>query len=165
MIQGLDKLQKLVRLMKTIPKEAEKMADQSIVFNSSVLLGLNRNQLVTKGEDSEGKKLKYLHPRTSPVGNAYTKSYERFKRKKGGNVNQVDLSLSGSYLRTLKLDHKRLGVFTINAERKGFDLQKELEWNYGKDIHGVSEVNLQWFSNRYIQPTVDERIQQLIDRL
>lgn len=165
MKDGINKLDKLVKLLKKIPQESLKIADQTVVFNQSVLIGLNRNQLITKGEDAEGKAIKYLHPRTSPVGNVYTKNYERFKRKKGGDINKVDLSLSGSYLRTLTLDHKRLGTFKIKAQKNGFDLQKELEWNYGADIHGISDKNMKWFGDRYIQPTVDNRIQQLIDRI
>lgn len=165
MIKGLDKLDKLVKLLKKIPTESLKIADKSILFNQSVFVGLNRNQLITEGVDAEGEPLQYKHPRTSKVGKVYTKGYERFKQKKGGNINKVDLSLSGTYLRSLKLDHKRLGVFNIKAEKRGFDLQKELEWNYGPEIHGISENNLQWFGERYIKPSVDERIQQLIDQI
>jgi hypothetical protein len=164
-VKGIDKLVKLTRTIKQIPKESEKAADLSIVFNSPELLALNRAQLKVRGIDADGKVLRYLHPRKTTVSGVYTAAYDRFKSKKGKQTNFIDLNLSGDTLNSLYLDHKRVGVFKIMVRKNGFDIQKELEWNYGNEIFGVTEQSMQRFSDRYIKPSVDERIQTLIDKI
>jgi hypothetical protein len=132
-----------------------------MVNNSSELLDINRDQLEA-GTDSEGRDLKYKRKRVSKIEGVYTQNYSRFKAKRGGNTLHVDLKLSGNFLNSLRLDHKRLGVFKIYAETTGFDLQKELEWNYGKDIFGLTDENLQRFADKNLKPYIEFEIEQLI---
>jgi hypothetical protein len=164
-VEGLDKLKTLIRTLKTLPKEVLKSADSAMVNNSSDLLDMNRKQLQGSGTDSEGKRLEYQHPRVSKVAGSYTTNYNRFKRKQGGNTSFVDLTLSGNFLNSLRLDHARLGVFKIYAETSGFDLQRELEWNYGKDIFGLQDANLQKFADQNMKPYIEFEIEQLISKI
>lgn len=165
MKEGIDKLARAVKVLKSLPKEIAQISDRSIAFNSIELLNYNREQLQKYGIDANEKKLVYQHPRKSKLKGVYTENYNRFKDRKGGNTKFVDLTLSGDFIKSLKLDHKRLGVFKINAEKYGFDLQTELEWNYGEDILGVTEDNLQKFCNVYLQPDINARVEQLINSI
>lgn len=162
---GLDKLQKLIFTLKNLPQEVEKSADIAMVNSSSEFLDLNREQLKNKGEDSEGQRLKYKHPRVSKVSGVYTMNYERFKSRKGGNTSFVNLDLNGNFLNSLRLDHDAKGRFTIYEETDGFDLQKELEWNYGKNILGLQDETFQKFADDHLKPAIEFEVEQLISRI
>lgn len=165
MIQGLDKLKKLIRTLKDVKKEAAIVADISVAVNANELVELNKKQLST-GRDGNDEALEYKKKRKGKLNpsNAYTAAYDRYKSKRGKQTNYVDLNLTGQYLKTLKLDHVRKGVFRINSTGEAL-LQRELEWNYGKDIHGISEDNLKKFAKEHIEPDINERVQQLLDRI
>lgn len=165
MIQGLDKLQNLIRVLKVLPKEVRHSADIAMVNNSAEYLQLNRDQLRNNGQDSEGNQLQYKRKRVSRAVGNYTQNYNRFKSKQGGQISFVDLTLSGNFLNSLRLDHKRIGVFRIFSETAGFDLEKELMWNYGKDIFGLQDDNLQMFCDKNLSPAIEFDIEQMLNRI
>lgn len=169
-MEGLDQLKRLIVTLKNLPKEVLKSADTAMVNNSKELLDYNKEQLKS-GMDSEAKPLRYKPKRVSKLsGNgAYTQAYDRFKGKRGGNTSYVDLNLSGDFFRGFMLDHESLGRFTIGSESKvfsgGSDLETELKYNYGKDIFGLWEANLQKFADENLKPEIEFEIEQLISRI
>lgn len=169
-MEGLDQLRRLIVTLKNLPKEVLKSADTAMVNSSRELLDLNREQL-RGGMDSETKPLKYKRKRTSKLSpnNAYTMAYDRFKGKRGGNTSYVDLNLSGEFLNNMMLDHVALGRFKIVSESKifagGTTLEDELKYNYGKDIFGLWESNLQKFADQHLKPAIEFEVEHLITRI
>lgn len=164
-MEGLDKLEKLILILKNLPKEVLKSADTAMVNNSKELLDYNRDQLKQTGTDSQGKSLRYKHPRKGKVTGVYTQAYNRFKGKQGGNISFVDINLSGEFLNNLRLDHTKIGLFRIYSETSGFDLETELKWNYGNDIFGLWDTNLQKFCDINLKPEIEFELETLITRI
>lgn len=169
-MEGLDKLQRLVTFYKELPQNVLKSADAAMVNNSAELLDYNKDQL-SGGTDSETKPLKYKRKRKSKLaGNGvYTDAYNKYKGAYGGNTSYVDLNLSGDFYNGFMLDHKSLGRFTIGSESKifagGTTLEQELIYNYGKNIFGLWEDNLQKFVDQNLAPQVEFEVEQLINRI
>jgi hypothetical protein len=164
----LKPLEKLVRFYKDLPGNVLKSADTAMVNNSSELLEYNREQL-KGGTDSETKPLRYKHNRKSKLSGVYTAAYSKYKGRRGGNTAYVDLDLDHTFLNSLRLDHEALGRFRIGSESKVFSggttLEDELMYNYGKDIFGLWEGNLQKFASENLKPTIEFEVEQLINRL
>ncbi len=57
MKEGIDKLARAVKVLKSLPKEIAQISDRSIAFNSVELLNYNREQLQKYGIDANEKKL------------------------------------------------------------------------------------------------------------
>lgn len=172
MIKGIDKLQKLIKALEQMPKKTVVFADQSIVSNSEELIDLNRKQLAT-GRDGDERALQYKKRRKGELNssNSYTRAYDRYKSKRGGQTNFVDLNLSGDYLRSLKLEKVKPNIFKIESDQGfggyygNFSLQEELEYNYGKNIHKISDNSMRTFANEALKPDIEIRIENELRRI
>lgn len=162
---SLYQLERLVRFYKNLSNEILSIADNAVIDSSNELLNINRNQLEDYGQDSEGLALKYKHKRSSPVGTAYTRAYERFKEKRGGQIQYVDLKLTGQFINSIRLDHTAKGKFKFNVDESQADLYGILQYNYGKNILGLQEDNLQKYADKYLQPVIEYRLEQEIEKI
>ena len=172
MIKGLDKLKKLIKTLETMPKTAAEATDKAMVANSDEFVDANVSQIKT-GRDGNDGALQYKKKRKGELNpsNSYTKAYDRFKSKKGGQTGHVDLNLSGNYLRSLKLEQIGKGRFRVNSDEGfggyygNFSLQEELEYNYSKDIHKITDGAMSRIINYEIVPDVEIRIQNQLNKI
>lgn len=100
---------------------------------------LNKKQLL-KGETNEGEKIK----RKGVDYEGYSRSYKRIKAAKGGQVNHIDLKLTGAYQNSFETvnNGNRLKL-EVNENDK--NKLASIEDNY-ENIYGLTKDNLTLFS-------------------
>jgi len=158
-ITGLNKLDKLIKRLDNIKDFVLKQSDSVIDKNKKDFIDQNKLQLNAAGIGSDGQLLEYIGQRKSPTGDVYTKGYETYKNKRGGQTGHIDLRLTGVFQRSLLLFHDNPGVWSFRSE------DDKLEWLtawYGENILGVTEEFLDQFSEDKLQPELQTKVDKYL---
>ena len=155
-MSGLRQLKTLIKNLKAIEPFILKEADRFVGRKAKLLTDLNRENL-NSGIDSKGVELNFKKPRITPLTStlSYTKEYARFKKSKGRQTSFVDLRLLGDFHKSITLTRLEQGWFTFTS---GVDIFPYLVANYGTEILGVTEKQLQEFSTNELKPYLENKL-------
>ena len=153
-------LKATIEKLKNLKEKVSKEADRIVQSESESFALYNALQLSKTGLDSDDKPLRYGKKREGVLNSsgAYTKAYDRYKRKLGGQTTYIDLNLSGEFQRGIKLEQVERNYFIFVSE---VEYEKYLRSNYGDAILGINEKNLDKISHERIEP----QLQYYVDKL
>src|ERR1017187_5654427 len=91
-------LNRLIQQLKFLPSMVQRDFESELQKDQPVFKNIQQQQL-EDGENADGEKLEYLGVRHAPVNDegTYSMTYSNQKSAMGGNVNQVDLKLTGKF--------------------------------------------------------------------
>ncbi|WP_109437819.1 hypothetical protein [Aquimarina sp. AU119] len=141
--------------LKDIKSKLENKAHDIIETKEQEILDYNRkNQLFSKGVDSNGQKL------TPP----YAESTKKKKQRKGLPTNRVTHYDTGKHYENFKIETrgKHYNVFADTKTNKGFDLGKHLNDRYGGKVYGLTKDNNDKINKEIILPNL---IQWMYDQI
>ena len=150
------KLVKLIGKLNTIEDFLIRESDKIIDKNKVGLAAQNRQQLTEDGIEYTGIPIVYQHPRKGETGKygAYSKPYQKYKEGKGKETKFVDLFLTGKFNKSIILFQMNPGLWRFVSEDEKAPI---LVANYGPDIFGITEDNLDGFA-RNMEPLLQDRV-------
>jgi len=115
---------------------------------------------ILKGDTHNGDKIRYNKPRKdTPANQAYTRRYVKFKDKRGGQTNHVDLKLDGTFLKSMEaLPEGTAFVVTFTDSNKGKVSGVLARYD---DIIGITQPEMIKF-NELITPTAIDSVQKIL---
>ena len=130
--------------------DVEKAANETINFTSKELADLNREQLA-KGIRADNELVHWLKDGHYP----YTKQYATFKANKfGGNTSVVDLNLGKKFIESIKAELKGEEIEFEGTSR----MAQYLEPNYSSEIYGLTDDNLEKYTEKTFEPKFFDEI-------
>jgi len=158
--KGLNKLVTFIRKLELLPVFIGREIDRIMEQEAKTLALFNVIQL-NKGIDSDDNAIKYLKTRRTPKSSAgtYSANYARRKSSEGGRTDIVDLKNTGGFHDSITVVKKGNREFVFQAKE---DLEKFLKANYGNAILGISEKNLNAFTNNILTPILTSRIDRFL---
>jgi len=158
-VTGLNNLDKIIKKLEGLDEFILLQSDLIVAKDKKILEDDNRKQLNFAGIGSDGQELAYIGNRKSPLGDVYTKQYEKYKDGVGGQTSYVDLRLTGEFQKSIQLLRTGENEWTFDASDKKFEWLKA--W-YGEQILGVTEEFLQEFATDNMQPELQNKVDKYI---
>ena len=158
--KGINKLVKLIRKLELLPVFIGREIGRIIEQESQTLAFFNVAQL-NKGIDSDEKSITYQKTRRTPKSSAgtYSANYAKRKSSQGGRTDIVDMKNTGGFHDSITVVKKDNREYVFKAKE---DLEKFLKANYGNAILGISEKNLNEFTNNILTPILTSRIDRFL---
>jgi len=113
---SVEALQNTVNKLKRIRSAGNTITAQIIDTQLKEIADSQRER-IDKGVNADGGELEYNKSRSSPLNSsgAYTRQYDRYKKKRGGQTQHVDLKLTGSYQNQIKAQRQGLTKVEIGS--------------------------------------------------
>jgi len=153
MSSGLSQLKGLIRNLKKIDTVMQAEISKFIRRESKNLVKLNIVNLLN-GIDSKGVPLRFKKNRTTSLNfsKAYTAAYAKLKARRGGQTEHVDLRLFGGFHKSIEIVEVEHGKFVFISTS---DIFPYLVANYGEEILGVTEEQMQEFLKGKLKPFLE----------
>lgn len=158
----VSKIQVFIQRVQTLNRAVQVEIDQYVSNRAESIVKIVRDRVQQEGKDEDGQDIEYKFQRLSEVGKVYTKNYERFKRKRGGQINYVDMTLTGEYMSSLRLVRKRVGVFEVTSPE---ELHKYMIARYGDNWNGLSLEEQMMFIEVGLRPHIENFIEKHLTKL
>lgn len=157
---SIQKLNRLIVKMKGLDAFIVKAADDVVNKTSKVLVDENRRQMKS-GLDTLNLPIEYQKQRIGETGSYgwYSKGYQKYKEKRGGNTMYVDLYLSGEFNKSIGLFQDNPGRFRFISEDEKYNY---LVVNYGDKILGVTEEFLDFYSKFILEYQLQEKVDKFL---
>jgi hypothetical protein len=149
---GLRQLRDLIKNLQTIQVDA--IVEESLIEAAPDVEQFQKNQW-EQGEDSNGSEIRWQKDSHYP----YSKSYSRRKSALGGQVDRVDLKLTGNFYNRVesKVVDGKLVIESIDEKAK------YLEKNYGLDlIYGLNTQQKSKLIKEILRPLVLSKLRTYI---
>lgn len=148
---GEQDLQNIINKLKNLKSFVSETMDTIIELNSKDFEKQAQETLST-GANPQGEKLRYLKPRISQTANnGYTVAYTRYKNRLGRNASYVDLNLTGTFYKSIRLNKVEKNSFIFSSTDEKWEY---LDSNYG-DVLGMNEPRLQYLSTNTLEPRIN----------
>ena len=128
--------------------EAELRADQPV-------FKYVQQQQLEDGDNADGDKLEYMGVRHAPVNDegTYSMTYSNQKSAMGGNVNQVDLKLTGKFQDAIEVTAQGMNVNIKSTDTD--ELKNTFIDTFYKDPIGLNDDSLQVIADKMSESLMD----------
>lgn len=150
----MNEINVLVQQLKFLPTIVRNDFANELKKDQSIFKYVQQQQL-EDGDNADGEKIEYLGVRHSPVNDegTYSMMYSNEKSASGGNINQVDLKLTGKFHDSIVVTAEGLNV---NIKATDSDEKKTTFINtfYSNPI-GLNDDSLEKIADKLQQSIVD----------
>lgn len=145
----MEKLVELKRRLTVIDKELEQLALDAAMEHYDVIIDMNvEDQLFKRGIDSTGNQLPSYAPITIHI-----------KQAKGQPTDRMTLRDEGDFHSRFRIERTADGLRILSEDYK----TEMLVRNYGEEIFGLTEENLQTFIEDCVYPQLKKIINEQLD--
>ena len=145
--------------LRNAPSDLQSRTQEIIEPGTDYFIAIQKTRILS-GKTHTEDQINYKFPRKdTPSSAAYTRQYVRFKDKRGGQTNHVDLKLDGTFLKSMQaLAKNEAFVVTFTDKNKG--KVSGILTSYDNLI-GISPREISIF-NEQIEDTLTDTLQNIL---